>query len=258
MGDGTGPDRADTDGTGGAGAGGGAGPASGAPGGADRGAPKGPERKIGRRKLLIGGGIALAGGVALTQDAVRRLWWQVPGVDRQRVPGAVDFAGATWAGASEANLRYADRPDDYTIDRIVIHVTQGSYASALRVFRSPLHAAAAHYVVRAKDGRIAQCVQERDVAFHAGNRAYNERSVGIEHEGFVDRPEDFTDVMYESSARLAAAICVRHGFPPDREHIIAHHEVPGADHTDPGPHWDWDRYIRLVRAAEKAARTKQA
>ncbi|MGW5821646.1 N-acetylmuramoyl-L-alanine amidase, partial [Streptomyces noursei] len=25
-------------------------------------------------------------------------------------------------------------------------------------------------------------------------------------------------------------------------------EVPGTDHTDPGPHWDWDRYLALVRA----------
>jgi N-acetyl-anhydromuramyl-L-alanine amidase AmpD len=90
------------------------------------------------------------------------------------------------------------------------------------------------------------------VAYHAGNRDFNERSVGIEHEGFVDRPKDFTDAMYAASARLTARICARYDLPVDREHIIGHVEVPGTDHTDPGPHWDWDRYIPLVRKARTA------
>ena len=64
---------------------------------------------------------------------------------------------------------------------------RAAYATALKVFQDPTHAAAAHYVVR-KDGHVAQKIRELDVAFHAGNREYNERSVGIEHEGFVDRP----------------------------------------------------------------------
>ena len=118
----------------------------------------------------------------------------------------------------------------------------------MKVFQDPGHGAAAHYVVR-KDGHVTQMIRELDVAFHAGNKSYNERSVGIEHEGFVDRPQDFTDAMYEASARLTAAICGRYGIPVDRTHIIGHVEVPGTDHTDPGPHWDWDRYIELVRAA---------
>ncbi|MGH3323678.1 MAG: N-acetylmuramoyl-L-alanine amidase, partial [Streptomyces sp.] len=151
--------------------------------------------------------------------------------------------------ASEANLRYADRPADYVIDRVVIHVTQSDFATAVRVFRDPLHASATHYVVRARDGRTVQMVRELDVAFHAGNQEYNERSIGIEHEGFVDRPEDFTEAMYRSSARLTAHICKRYDIPVDREHIIGHHEVPGADHTDPGRHWGWKRYLRYVRQA---------
>ncbi|NEE28560.1 N-acetylmuramoyl-L-alanine amidase, partial [Streptomyces sp. SID7982] len=61
-----------------------------------------------------------------------------------------------------------------------------------------------------------------------------------------------TKEMYASSARLTASICARHGIPIDREHIIGHVEVPGTDHTDPGPHWDWDRYLELVRRAATA------
>ncbi|MFD5424104.1 N-acetylmuramoyl-L-alanine amidase [Streptomyces sp. NPDC127084] len=204
-------------------------------------------RGVGRRAVLIGGGAALVGTGVAARDEIRRWWWRLPGVEKDRVEGELDHPGALWTAASGANWRRADRPDDYVIDRVVIHVVQGSYATALKVFKNPAHRAATHYVV-GKDGRIAQLVRELDVAYHAGSRSMNQRSIGIEHEGFVDRPKDFTDAMYAASARLTAGICRRYGIPVDREHIIGHVEVPGADHTDPGPHWDWDGYLRLVRS----------
>ncbi|MGW1843741.1 N-acetylmuramoyl-L-alanine amidase [Streptomyces sp. NPDC001966] len=207
-------------------------------------------RGISRRGLLIGAAVTAVGTAALAREQLRHAWWRLPGVEKPRKPGEVDFARAQWIAASSANWRRADRPDDYPIDRVVIHVTQGSYRSAVKVFQDPGHGAAAHYVVR-KDGHVTQMIRELDVAFHAGNRSYNERSVGIEHEGFVDRPQDFTAAMYGASARLTAAICGRYGIPVDREHIIGHVEVPGTDHTDPGKDWDWDRYLKLVRAAGK-------
>jgi hypothetical protein len=209
------------------------------------------DRRIGRRTLLIGGAAAAVGTAVLARGELGHLWWRLPGVERPRVAGAVDFRGAQWVAASSANWRRADRPDDYGIDRVVIHVTQGSYRSAVKVFQDPAHGAAAHYIVR-KDGHITQMIRELDVAFHAGNRGYNERSVGIEHEGFVERASSFTDAMYAASARLTAAVCGRYGIPVDRTHIIGHVEVPGTDHTDPGRYWDWDRYIRLVRQARTA------
>lgn len=207
-------------------------------------------RRLGRRALIIGAAaVVVGGGIALERDRVSRLWWRMPGAQKPRVEGAVDFAGARWINASSSNYRRADRPYDYGIDRVVIHVTQGSYASAVKVFQDPGHGAAAHYIVR-KDGHITQMIRELDVAFHAGNREYNERSIGIEHEGFVDDASSFTDAMYAASARLTARICARYEIPVDRKHIIGHVEVPGTDHTDPGPHWDWDRYIRMVREAD--------
>ncbi|MEU6573855.1 N-acetylmuramoyl-L-alanine amidase [Streptomyces sp. NPDC046805] len=206
------------------------------------------DRRLGRRALLVGGAAAAAGTAVLAREELSRLWWRLPGVDKPRVAGAVDFRGARWVAASSGNYRRADRPADYPIDRVVIHVTQGGYDSAVKVFQDPAHGAAAHYIVR-KDGRVTQLIRELDVAFHAGNREYNERSVGIEHEGFVEDASSFTDEMYAASARLTTAICGRYGIPVDREHVIGHAEVPGTDHTDPGPHWDWDRYMRLVRRA---------
>ncbi|MFJ7151641.1 N-acetylmuramoyl-L-alanine amidase [Streptomyces sp. NPDC100445] len=211
-------------------------------------AAKDGDRRLGRRALLVGGAAAAVGTAALARQELSRLWWRLPGVAEPRVAGAVDFRGARWVAASPANYRRADRPRDYPVDRVVVHVTQGDYASAVKVFRDPAHGAAAHYVVR-RDGRVTQLVRELDVAFHAGDRGYNERSVGIEHEGFVADASSFTDALYAASARLTAAVCRRYGIPVDREHIVGHVEVPGTDHTDPGRFWDWERYIGLVRAA---------
>ncbi|WP_275462845.1 N-acetylmuramoyl-L-alanine amidase [Streptomyces noursei] len=223
--------------------------AAGAEAKADAAARPAGRRLTRRRALLLGGGAAVAAGAAAVaaREELAYWWWRLPGNGRPRKEGEVDFAGAQWSAASPANYRQASRPDDYTVDRVVVHVVQGSFATALKVFKDPFHEASAHYVVRG-DGHVAQTVRELDVAFHAGNRGYNERSVGIEHAGFVDRPESFTADMYAASARLTAGICRRYAFPADREHVVGHVEVPGTDHTDPGPHWDWDRYLALVRA----------
>ncbi|MBO8185894.1 N-acetylmuramoyl-L-alanine amidase [Streptomyces spirodelae] len=214
------------------------------------------QRGVARRRLLIAGTTAVGLGVlgVATQQEVKRWWWRMPGNDKPRMEGQVDDARARWVAAADANMRRGDRPADYGIDRVVVHVAQGSAAAAVKVFRNPAHQAAAHYIV-CQDGQIIQMIRELDVAFHAANKEYNERSIGIEHEGWIDRRQDFTDAMYRSSARLTAGICARYGFPADRKHIIGHNEVPGADHTDPGRHWDWDKYLRLVRREMKVEST---
>ncbi|MGW7458228.1 N-acetylmuramoyl-L-alanine amidase [Streptomyces sp. NPDC054797] len=207
-----------------------------------------------RRAVLFGGLGVVAVAAVAGREQIGRAWWLLPGVAKPRKEGELDHAGAGWTAASPANWRLADRPDDYRVDRIVVHVTEGGYASSVDAFKNPWHKASAHYIVR-QDGHIEQMVRELDVAFHSGNRSMNERSVGIEHVGFVDRPQDFTDAMYAASARLAADVCRRYGIPADRTHIVGHSEVPGTDHTDPGRHWDWERYLRMVGEALRAARS---
>ncbi|WP_265560490.1 N-acetylmuramoyl-L-alanine amidase [Streptomyces hygroscopicus] len=164
-------------------------------------------------------------------------------------PRVVDHPGADWMSADRANYTASDRPWTYPLEFVVIHVTQTTYTNALGIFQNPRKKVSAHYVVRSADGHIAQCVREHDIAWHAGNWDYNTRSIGIEHEGWVDRPGYFTSALYEESAKLTAAVCTRYGIPRDRAHIIGHYEVPGTDHTDPGPDWDWAHYMRLVSFA---------
>ncbi len=153
----------------------------------------------------------------------------------------VDQPGALWAPASTSNYR-AGRTA--TIDQVVIHVTQGSYAGSISWFQNPAAEVSAHYVIRSSDGQVTQTVREADTAWHAGST--NSRSVGIEHEGYVDDASWFTESLYRSSAEVVKGIASRHGIPLDRQHVIGHSEAPGATHTDPGPNWDWDHYMALV------------
>ncbi|MFJ9627175.1 N-acetylmuramoyl-L-alanine amidase [Streptomyces sp. NPDC101175] len=190
-----------------------------------------------RRWLLKGAALA----------AVPYALLPAPQADAQQQ--AVDYPPAEWQPATSSNYTASNRPGTYPVDYVVIHVTQETYSSTLSIFQNPKKKVSAHYLVRSADGHVAQCVREADIAWHAGNWDYNTRSIGIEHEGWVDQPAYFTDALYEQSARLTAAICAKYGLPRDRSHIIGHYEVPGTDHTDPGPNWDWTRYIRLVASA---------
>ncbi|MFI0808687.1 N-acetylmuramoyl-L-alanine amidase [Streptomyces echinatus] len=193
------------------------------------------EPRLSRRRLLLKGAALAALPYTLLPD---------PRAEAQS--GTVDYPPAEWRPASSSNYTVADRPGDYSVDRVIIHVTQETYTDTLSIFSNPSKKVSAHYLVRSADGHIAQCVHEAAIAWHAGNWNYNTRSIGIEHEGWVDQPGYFTNALYEQSARLTAAICTKYGIPRDREHIIGHYQVPGSDHTDPGPGWDWVRYIRLV------------
>ncbi|WP_338703036.1 peptidoglycan recognition family protein [Streptomyces sp. Q6] len=195
-----------------------------------------PGRPSRRRLLQAGAAVALPGVLLPAGRA-----------DAQAL--AVDYPPAESVPASTSNYTVSSRPSSYPIDYVIIHVTQETYANTLAIFQNPAKKVSAHYVVRSADGHVAQMVREKNIAWHAGNWDYNTRSIGIEHEGWIDQPQYFTNAMYEQSAALTASICARYGIPMDREHILGHVEVPGTDHTDPGPYWDWTRYLRLVNFA---------
>ncbi|QIN84223.1 nucleoside transporter [Rubrobacter tropicus] len=157
-----------------------------------------------------------------------------------------DYPYAYWRGAYGGNYTNAYREKSYPINRLVVHVVQGSAAAAINWFQDPRANVSAHYVVGRRGG-VVQCVRHSDVAWHAGNWYYNTRSIGIEHEGWAGRRQTWTDRMYRASARLAAYCCRRHKIPVDRRHILEHRWVPGTDHYCPGRYFDYERYLRLIR-----------
>ncbi|MBV1854858.1 N-acetylmuramoyl-L-alanine amidase [Catellatospora tritici] len=153
------------------------------------------------------------------------------------------YPGAHWVPANGGNYA-AGR--SAAITTVVIHVMQGSYAGAISWFQNPSAGVSAHYLVRSSDGDITQMVREEDTAYHA--RSANSYGIGIEHEGFIDNPSWFTDAMYRSSANLTRYLCDKWGIPKSRTNIKGHSEMPGNDHTDPGPNWNWNYYMSLVTA----------
>lgn len=125
------------------------------------------------------------------------------------------------------------------IDRIVIHWIVGNLAAADAVF-SKTGGTSAHYGV--EDETVHQYVYEDKVAYHAGNYAMNQRSIGIEHSAAPGRPA--SDKTYETSAQLIARIASENNFPLDRTHVIKHNEVIATQ--CPGT-MDVDRLITLAK-----------
>ncbi|MEU9481810.1 peptidoglycan recognition family protein [Streptomyces sp. NPDC048191] len=158
---------------------------------------------------------------------------------------SVDYPSAVWLPAASSDYKPSSRPGTYPIDFIIIHLTTDSYDTMVKIFQDPSSLVSAHYLIRASDGRVTQCVREKDIAWHAGNWDYNTRSIGIEHEGWLQQPS-YSEAMYRASAALTAHLCAKYDIPANRTRVLGHSEVPSATHPDPGPNWDWDKYMKLV------------
>lgn len=109
---------------------------------------------------------------------------------------------------------------------------------------NPRGPVSAHYAVRSTDGWRVQLVHDRDTAWHAGTDYHNTLSVGIEHQGH-SATGWFPDVLYRSSSWLTAWRCYLYWFGCDRAHVVGHDQL-GVGAPDPGPYWDWNRYMTCV------------
>ena len=194
--------------------------------------------------------------------------------------GETDYPNAEWIPANQNGYGVASR-GDAEINYIVVHVTESSAQSAINWFQNPDAGTSSQYLVR-KDGTVIQLVKEKDIAYHAGNYAYNEQSIGIEHEGLVSDSDLYNTQMAQASANLVKYLAQKYNIQKDRIHIIGHNEVPcpcsdtcpnalptsrpGAcsnhnhgssvceygglsHHTDPGQYWNWDNYMSLIGAS---------
>jgi len=178
----------------------------------------------------------------------------VPGSSAQSVGSPEYVKAKQFIPASSQNFTSSQR-SSWEIDQIVLHTTEGSYSGSIDWFQKSRAEVSAHYVVRSSDGEVTQMVWESDKAWHAGHSHTNQRSIGIEMEGFIHSPELwYTDALYRSVADLTRDIAQRRGIPMDREHIIPHSDVPGCPysgggagcHADPGSGWDWDYFMELL------------
>ena len=100
----------------------------------------------------------------------------------------------------------------------------------------------AHFLVR-RDGGIIQFVSCLQRAWHAGESCWQNRSccndfsLGVELEGSDIQP--FTDAQYSALNCLTAALRATY---PIRG-IAGHVDISPQRKTDPGPCFDWARYL---------------
>ena len=152
-----------------------------------------------------------------------------------------------WIPAPSSNYTAQNRTKD-DVNFIVIHTVEGASGFSLL---DPGRGASAHYLVQT-DGDIVQTVDEKDKAWHAGNGTINAQSIGLEHAGFSyvegggSEGGMWGDTMLRSSAKMVASIAKRWDVPINKKHIVGHVNVGGQTHTDPGPYWPWNKYLRMV------------
>jgi hypothetical protein len=167
----------------------------------------------------------------------------------ERPADLVGAAFASYVPLSDA----AHRPMPATQRRprfIIVHTMQNTFPVILEYFHRTGTNVGAHYLVDSVAGTTVQMADERLVVFH--DACFNEESIGIEHEGYVEAGKRwYSDDQLRASARLVRDIARRHDIPLTRQHILGHGEAPDcSDHTDPGPEWDWDRFMAYVAAPE--------
>ena len=97
-----------------------------------------------------------------------------------------------------------------------------------------------------REGAITQFVPFHRRAWHAGVSCFdgvekcNDFSIGIELEGTDDLP--YTDRQYETLEQVTSAVCRTYPrITPQR--ITGHEHIAPGRKTDPGPAFDWQRYL---------------
>lgn len=100
----------------------------------------------------------------------------------------------------------------------------------------------AHFLID-RNGRITQFVSTNKRAWHAGVSSFNDKnhcndfSIGIELEGTDNIP--YTHMQYSVLAALTHAIRQKHNLTA----VQGHEHIAPQRKTDPGPAFDWPRYI---------------
>jgi N-acetyl-anhydromuramyl-L-alanine amidase AmpD len=147
------------------------------------------------------------------------------------------------------------------IGYIVIHDTEGSYDSTISTFQNPASYVSANYVVRSSDGAVTEMVRPHNVSWGAGDWYVNMHAINIENEGFAAQGRTwYTKALYTSTAALVRYLAAKYHIPLDRQHILGHDDLAGptddltaSQHWDPGPFWNWNHFMALVRGVSDSA-----
>lgn len=150
----------------------------------------------------------------------------------------------------------------------IVHDTEGYEAGDETVLTSAAPPVASAHALIGRDGTLVAMVELTRTAWTPGNDAVARLSVNVELSGFARA--GYTQAQYRA---LAAYFrwCTKQGMnvpaeyvgKAERPGIIGHADVAAPDgtgwggaahHTDPGPLFDWNRLMTLIRAGETAER----
>lgn len=115
----------------------------------------------------------------------------------------------------------------------------------------------AHYIIPRspyKEHEVIQCVEDKDVAWHAGRsewvvggklrKGINKYSIGIELEGDGNLVE-YTEFQYRVLAELIKDLMADHGISADN--IVGHEDISPRRKVDPGEKFDWVRLKKDIK-----------
>ena len=163
---------------------------------------------------------------------------------------------------------YDERPDEADISLLVIHgisLPPGEYGGAFidQLFTNCLdpsthpyfeeikHLRVSSHLFINRQGELTQYVPLNKRAWHAGESEFkgraacNDFSIGIELEGCDD--ESYCDAQYKTLAAITESICDRWN-KISKDRIVGHSDIAPGRKTDPGPTFDWDYYLAMVKA----------
>ena len=158
---------------------------------------------------------------------------------------------------------YNDRPPEEVVSLLVIHnisLPAGQFGTGYveQLFTNTLDCdcladfddlrelrVSAHFLIDRK-GTITQFVSLNKRAWHAGVSSFEQRencndfSVGVELEGTDHTP--YTEAQYQRLAELTRTLLDK--YPQlTRERIVGHSDIAPGRKTDPGPIFDWTRFL---------------
>ncbi len=176
---------------------------------------------------------------------------------------------AAWMGPVPDTARSQGR-SGAAIDRIIFYTSEHTADRAAKLWKDS-GAVSGHYIVT-ESGAVWQFVEDEDTAYHAGNRTYNNASIGIAIEGFADynNPENRgrlcswqTLTQRKALVDLTLRLAGKFNIPIDREHLIGKNQVPGisggvgelvgpeywggaTNKYAPGPTWNWSAFMEAL------------
>lgn len=161
---------------------------------------------------------------------------------------------------------FDSRPEGCAIDLLVVHnisLPPGEYGSGCiqQLFCNTLDCSQHPYFARLvglkvsshllieRSGELTQFVAFPDRAWHAGQSTYggrsrcNDFSIGIELEGVDDKP--YSDAQYQALIQVTALL-LRTYPRMNKERITGHSDIAPGRKTDPGPAFDWQRFLMAL------------